>query len=248
MEDIQTGSDATIENRVEQTIQLASSYFANNQVNRKDIPNVISTFALAVEALYTPRQTAGTVVLENQSVTNDPQEPAVPIDQSIHDDYLVCLNDGKHFKSLKRHLNTTYNLTPEAYRAMWGLDADYPMVAPAYSRARSELAKSMGLGQGSTGRRGGRKAKETPATDAPEVKADTNSDENEFGADEINEKWRDSLTDEGIRSFIDNKVYKSLDKHLKVSGVTPDEYRAKYGLPENYPTSAAEFAAFDKNA
>lgn len=74
-------------------------------------------------------------------------KPAVPIRRSIQPDYLVCLNDGKHFKSLKRHLRTRYGMTPDDYRAHWGLDADYPMVAPGYARERSTMAKQMGLGQ-----------------------------------------------------------------------------------------------------
>lgn len=74
-------------------------------------------------------------------------KPAVPIRRSIQPDYLICLNDGKRFKSLKRHLRTRYGMTPDDYRAKWGLDADYPMVAPGYARERSTMAKQMGLGQ-----------------------------------------------------------------------------------------------------
>jgi predicted transcriptional regulator len=76
-----------------------------------------------------------------------PLTPAVSIKKSLTPDYLICLEDGKKFKSLKRHLRTTYNLTPEQYREKWGLPKDYPMVAPNYAAARSELAKTMGLGQ-----------------------------------------------------------------------------------------------------
>ena len=77
----------------------------------------------------------------------EPLKPAVPPKKSVMPDYIVCLEDGKKFKSLKRHLRTQYNLTPEAYREKWGLPADYPMVAPNYAAARSALAKEMGLGQ-----------------------------------------------------------------------------------------------------
>ena len=84
-----------------------------------------------------------------------PKEPAVPVRRSITPDYLVCLEDGRKFKSLKRHLRTKYNMSPEDYRAKWGLAKDYPMVAPNYAKARSELAKQMGLGQG--GRQAARK-------------------------------------------------------------------------------------------
>src|SRR6185503_5978588 len=79
-------------------------------------------------------------------VAEEPKQPAVPIRKSVQPDYIVCLDDGKRFKSLKRHLRTTYNLTPDQYRAKWGLAHDYPMVAPNYAAARSELAKQMGLG------------------------------------------------------------------------------------------------------
>jgi predicted transcriptional regulator len=74
-------------------------------------------------------------------------KPAVPAKKSITNDYIICLEDGKKFKSLKRHLRTQYNISPEEYREKWGLPADYPMVAPNYAKARSQLAKQMGLGQ-----------------------------------------------------------------------------------------------------
>src|SRR6266404_5626057 len=77
-----------------------------------------------------------------------PKEPAVPIRRSITPDFLICLEDGRKFKSLKRHLRTKYNMSPEEYRAKWGLPKDYPMVAPNYAASRSALAKAMGLGQG----------------------------------------------------------------------------------------------------
>jgi predicted transcriptional regulator len=75
------------------------------------------------------------------------QKPAVNPKKSIHDDYIICLEDGKKFKSLKRHLRTRYDMSPEQYREKWGLPPDYPMVAPVYAEARSRLAKKMGLGQ-----------------------------------------------------------------------------------------------------
>jgi predicted transcriptional regulator len=78
---------------------------------------------------------------------SEPLKPAVPVKKSIHPDFIVCLEDGKKFKSLKRHLRTQYGMTPEQYREKWGLPLDYPMVAPNYAAARSQLAKQMGLGQ-----------------------------------------------------------------------------------------------------
>src|SRR3954462_5968934 len=82
-----------------------------------------------------------------QQAVEEPKAPAVPIKKSVQPDYIVCLDDGKKFKSLKRHIRTVYNLTPDQYRAKWGLPPTYPMVAPNYSASRSELAKRMGLGQ-----------------------------------------------------------------------------------------------------
>ena len=78
---------------------------------------------------------------------SEPLKPAVSVKKSVTPDYIVCLEDGKKFKSLKRHLRTQYNMTPEQYREKWALPADYPMVAPNYAAARSQLAKQMGLGQ-----------------------------------------------------------------------------------------------------
>jgi predicted transcriptional regulator len=84
----------------------------------------------------------------SEVVEVSPKEPAVPVKRSITAGFLICLEDGRKFKSLKRHLRTKYNMSPEDYRAKWGLPKDYPMVAPDYAKARSELAKQMGLGQG----------------------------------------------------------------------------------------------------
>jgi predicted transcriptional regulator len=90
----------------------------------------------------------GSFVSSGQSeLPSEPLKPAISVKKSIAPDYIVCLEDGKKFKSLKRHLRTQYNMTPEQYRDKWGLPADYPMVAPNYAVARSQLAKKMGLGQ-----------------------------------------------------------------------------------------------------
>ncbi len=112
-----------------------SSYLSNNTVSVEDIPVVI-------EKVYTA---LGNVGNEEASAANRPQ-PAVPIKRSITPDYLICLEDGKQLKMLKRHLKTAYNMTPEEYRERWGLPADYPMVAPNYAIRRSKLAKDIGLG------------------------------------------------------------------------------------------------------
>jgi predicted transcriptional regulator len=92
-------------------------------------------------------------VSTGQAETGEPLKPTIPLKKSISPDYIVCLEDGKKFKSLKRHLRTQYNLTPEQYRSKWGLPKDYPMVAPSYAEARSRLAKQMGLGQQRRGRK-----------------------------------------------------------------------------------------------
>jgi predicted transcriptional regulator len=124
-------------NYVELTAEIVSAYVANNSMQADDLPKLIDNVHMALSK-------TAQVSLEPEA---EPLKPAVPIKKSISDDYIICLEDGKRFKSLKRHLRTHYNLTPEEYREKWGLPADYPMVAPNYARARSQLAKKMGLGQ-----------------------------------------------------------------------------------------------------
>lgn len=124
---------------LELTTSIVSAYVSNNNVQPADlaglIANTYSALArLGSEATPAPAPAAALV-------------PAVPIRKSVTPDAIICLEDGKKFKSLKRHLNTSYGLTPEQYRLKWGLPSDYPMVAPAYAEARSALAKSMGLGR-----------------------------------------------------------------------------------------------------
>jgi predicted transcriptional regulator len=122
---------------IQLTAEIVSAYVSNNSVPAADIPALINQ----VHAALT-RVSGG-----QGEAPAEPLRPAVTIKKSITPDYLVCLEDGKKFKSLKRHLRTQYNITPEQYREKWGLPADYPMVAPNYARARSQLAKQMGLGQ-----------------------------------------------------------------------------------------------------
>jgi predicted transcriptional regulator len=123
---------------IEMTTDIVSAYVGNNTVAASDIPGLIQNVHKALSDV-----SAGTVTVEAT-----PKEPAVPVRRSITPDYLICLEDGRKFKSLKRHLRTKYNMSPEEYRAKWGLPKDYPMVAPNYAKARSDLAKQMGLGQG----------------------------------------------------------------------------------------------------
>ncbi|WP_029416835.1 MucR family transcriptional regulator [Brevundimonas bacteroides] len=120
------------------TADIVSAYVGNNTVAAAELPGLISNIHAALSQVST-----GTV-----EAAPEPKEPAVPIRKSISPDYLICLEDGRKFKSLKRHLRTKYDMSPEEYRAKWGLPKDYPMVAPNYAKARSDLAKQMGLGQG----------------------------------------------------------------------------------------------------
>jgi predicted transcriptional regulator len=123
-------------NTIELAAEIVSAFVSNNSVPMIDLPALIGSVHAALTNVA-----SGT--------TEPPQEelrPAVPIRKSVQPDYIVSLEDGKRFKSLKRHLRTVYNLTPDQYRAKWGLAHDYPMVAPNYAAARSELAKQMGLG------------------------------------------------------------------------------------------------------
>lgn len=122
---------------VELTAEIVSAYVSNNAVSVTDLPQLIHDVHVALNRLAGGRaETAA-----------EPQKPAVNPKKSITPEYIVCLEDGKKFKSLKRHLRTHYDLSPEEYREKWGLPADYPMVAPNYAAARSALAKKMGLGQ-----------------------------------------------------------------------------------------------------
>ena len=123
---------------IEMTADIVSAYVGNNSVSAVDLPALIQSIHRALSGV-----SAGT-----EAVEAAPKEPAVPLKRSITPDYLICLEDGRKFKSLKRHLRTKYNMSPEEYRAKWSLPKDYPMVAPNYAKARSDLAKQMGLGQG----------------------------------------------------------------------------------------------------
>jgi predicted transcriptional regulator len=123
---------------IELTADIVSAYVSNNSVPTSELPNLISDVHNALS-----RVGVG-VALE---LPAEPQKPATSIKKSVTPEYIICLEDGKHFKSLKRHLRTQYDMSPDQYREKWNLPADYPMVAPAYAEARSRLAKQMGLGQ-----------------------------------------------------------------------------------------------------
>jgi len=123
---------------IEMTTDIVSAYVGNNAIAAADLPSLIQNVHRAL-AEVASGETVEAV---------EPQEPAVSVKKSITPDYLICLEDGRKFKSLKRHLRTKYDMSPDEYRTKWGLPRDYPMVAPNYAKARSELAKQMGLGQG----------------------------------------------------------------------------------------------------
>ena len=122
---------------IELTADIVAAYVSNNAVVAADLPALINNVHSAL---------GGVSVGEKVEEAEKPK-PAGPVRRCVQNDFIICLEDGQKFKSLKRHLMTHYNLTPEQYREKWDLPADYPMVAPAYAEARSRLAKEMGLGQ-----------------------------------------------------------------------------------------------------
>jgi predicted transcriptional regulator len=133
-------------NYIELAADIVSAYVSNNSVPSAELPTLINEVHGALLKVG-----GGTI-----EVPAEAPKPAISVKRSITPDYIICLEDGKKFKSLKRHLRTQYGMTPEQYREKWGLPADYSMVAPNYAKARSELAKEMGLGQQRRKRRGGR--------------------------------------------------------------------------------------------
>ena len=158
MED-QSGNTGAIEHSTdlrELTAEVVSAYVSNNSVPMNELSGLISQVYSALGST------------QGEAPSQQPSEkpkPAVPVKKSVTDDYIICLEDGKQFKSLKRHLSSKYDMTPEEYRQRWNLPADYPMVAPSYAAARSKLAREMGLGRkakgasGASGNSGGRAAK-----------------------------------------------------------------------------------------
>jgi predicted transcriptional regulator len=130
-------TDTPGKNFIDLTASIVSAYVSNNPTPASELPALINQIHAALQRVSTGRA----------ETTSEPAKPAVSVKKSMTAEYLVCLEDGKHFKSLKRHLRTQYNMTPEQYREKWNLPSDYPMVAPNYAVARSQLAKKMGLGQ-----------------------------------------------------------------------------------------------------
>ena len=121
---------------IEMTVDIVASYVSNNVIPKDQISELINIVYQSFNTLGNPARNTPEVL-----------EPAVSVKKSVTYDYIICLEDGKKFKSLKRHLKSTYGMTPDDYRAKWHLPSDYPMVAPSYSEKRSQLANKMGLGQ-----------------------------------------------------------------------------------------------------
>jgi predicted transcriptional regulator len=151
MQNIETDMNETL---ITLTSDIVAAHVSNNNVPLDDLPSLITNVYGALAGL-------GSV----EPVKEEKPEPAVSVRASVKPDYIVCLEDGKKLKMLKRHLMTHYNMTPDEYRARWNLPADYPMVAPNYAEKRRELAKKIGLGRKPNVRRGRKpKAAATPAT------------------------------------------------------------------------------------
>lgn len=125
-------------NLTDMVVDIVTAYVSKNSIPATELPALIASVHKSLTGLKTG----------DESKPAEPQQPAVSVKKSVGQDYIICLEDGRKFKSLKRHLRTKYGMTPEEYRVKWGLPQDYPMVAPSYAQARSSLAKQMGLGVG----------------------------------------------------------------------------------------------------
>ena len=128
-------ADASHDSVLEFAAQIVSAHVSNNSVQANALPDLIQQVYKAL------------TMVGSEPAVAEKLEPAVPLKKSVFPDYIVCLEDGKKLKMLKRHLMTSYGMTPEAYRERWGLPSNYPMVAPSYAERRSALAKSIGLGR-----------------------------------------------------------------------------------------------------
>lgn len=137
MNDLTGGTPPADVDLVELSTEIVCAYVSHNALSPSELPKFISDIHGALRGLKT----------NGSQEQAEERKPAVPVRKSVAPDYIICLEDGKKFKSLKRHLRTHYNLSPEEYREKWGLPTDYPMVAPSYSETRSRLAKVNGLGR-----------------------------------------------------------------------------------------------------
>ena len=130
---------------IDMTAEIVSAYVGNNEIKAAELPSLIQHVYVSLADV-----SQGVTIGDNEML-----KPAIAVKRSVSSDYIVCLEDGKKFKSLKRHLRAHYDMSPDEYRTKWGLPKDYPMVAPNYALARSALAKQMGLGQKSKRRKAG---------------------------------------------------------------------------------------------
>jgi predicted transcriptional regulator len=128
--------------------EITAAYVANNAISPSEIPTLLKTIHGSLREMASGASTANA-----PAEAAPPQKPAVPINKTVSPDHIVCLEDGQSFRSLKRHLGTAHNMSPQQYREKWGLPSDYPMVAPNYAEARSEMAKKIGLGQRRRGKK-----------------------------------------------------------------------------------------------
>ena len=138
----QASSKIAEDDLLRMTAEVVAAYVRNNSLPTAQLSDVINTVYSSLKSLDS----------HAPEIKSEPLKPAVPVRKSITQDYLVCLEDGKKLKMLKRHLRSTYNMTPDEYRAKWGLPPDYPMVAPNYAEQRSAFAKKIGLGRGNEAR------------------------------------------------------------------------------------------------
>jgi predicted transcriptional regulator len=135
-EDLET--DQVLEESLQMTTEIVASFLSNNKVATEQLPELIRSV----------HKTIFSLLRGEEERTAEKPKPAVAVAKSVTSDYIICLEDGKKLKMLKRYLRSTYDMSPEDYRRRWGLPADYPMVAPSYAQRRSEFAKKIGLGKG----------------------------------------------------------------------------------------------------
>jgi predicted transcriptional regulator len=144
----QTPNKMAEEELLRMTTDVVAAYVSNNTLPTAQLSEIIGAVFQSLKALEG----------QGSEAKSEPLKPAVPVRKSITPDFLICLEDGKRLKMLKRHLRSTYNMTPDGYRQKWGLPADYPMVAPNYAEQRSAFAKKIGLGRGASRQAGKRAA------------------------------------------------------------------------------------------
>lgn len=131
-------NDSALDDSLQMTAEIVASFVANNKVPPEQLPDLLRTVHKTISGL----------LRGDDEKSQEKLKPAIAINKSVTNDYIVCLEDGKKLKMLKRYLRSTYDMSPEEYRKRWGLPADYPMVAPSYAQRRSEFAKKIGLGKG----------------------------------------------------------------------------------------------------